>query len=139
MSKRFLNPPSLFSSEQYGFSQIAEVRGGTTIYLAGQVAWNPEKEIEGPGHLGVQATAALNNIERALAEVGGNRCDVVAMRIYIRNDYIHDDTPVQEALKGFFAPGSLPVSTWIGVAALAHPDFLVEIEATAVIDDLPAT
>ena len=113
MSKRFINPPSLFPSEQYGFSQIAVVRGGTTVYLAGQTAWNPNREIEGPGDLGTQTTAALHNIERALTEVGGNRDDVVAMRIYIRSDYIHDDTPVQEALRGFFTPESLPVSTWI--------------------------
>ncbi len=70
-----------------------------------------------------------------MAEVGGGRHDVVAMRIYIRNDHIHKNIGVQDALKDFFATGSLPVSTWIGVPALAHPDFLIEIEATAVIDD----
>ena len=135
MSKRFINPPSLFPSEQYGFSQIAVVRGGTTIFLAGQTAWNPDREVEGPQSLGTQTTAALNNIGRALAEVGASRHDVVAMRIYIRNDHINANVGVQEALKDFFEPGSLPVSTWIGVPALAHPDFLIEIEATAVIDD----
>lgn len=135
MTKRFVNPPSLFPSEQYGFSQIAAVRGGTTIYLAGQVAWNQNQEFSGVGDLGNQTRAALENVERALAEVGGTRHDVVAMRVYIRTDQLHDDTPIQEALKDFFAPGSLPVGTWIGVPALANPDFLVEIEATAVIDD----
>ena len=80
----------------------------------------------------------MNNIERALGEVGGNRDDVVAMRIYIRNDHIHANTGVQDALKSYFEHGLLPVSTWIGVPALAHPDFLIEIEATAVIDELPA-
>ena len=135
MSKKFINPPSLFPSEQYGFSQIAVVRGGTTIYLAGQTAWNPDREVEGPQRLDTQTTATLNNIERALAEVGGGRHDVVAMRIYIRNDHINANIGVQEALKNFFEPGSLPVSTWIGVPALAHPNFLIEIEATAVIDD----
>jgi enamine deaminase RidA (YjgF/YER057c/UK114 family) len=134
MTKRFLNPPSLFPSEQYGFSQIAVVRGGTTVYLAGQVAWNQNQEISGRADLGTQTTAALMNVERALAEVGGTRNDIVAMRVYIRDDYLHDDTPVQEALKGFFTQGSLPVGTWIGVPALANPDFLVEIEAIAVID-----
>ena len=41
---------------------------------------------------------------------------------------------IREALRAFFHPERLPTSTWIGVAALANPDFLIEIEATAVIE-----
>lgn len=135
MTRRFVNPPTLFPSEQYGFSQIASVRGGTTVYLSGQVAWNRNQEIGDALDVGAQTREALQNVERALNAVGGDRHDVVSLRIYIRGDQIHDDTPIQEALKAFFDLDTLPVASFIGVAALANPDFLVEIEATAVIDD----
>lgn len=67
MTKRFLNPPGLFPSEQFGFSQIAVVRGGTTIYLAGQTAWNQDREIDGPGDLG---TADHRRVEQHRAGLG---------------------------------------------------------------------
>lgn len=134
MTKRYVNPASLYPSKQYGFSQIVTARGGTTVFLAGQVAWNADEEIGEATDLGSQTREALYNIERALREVDGDRHDVVSLRIYIREDQISEDKPIQEALKAFFAD-ELPVASFIGVSALANPDFLVEIEATAVIDD----
>jgi hypothetical protein len=40
MSKTYINPPELFPSQQYGFSQVISTRGTTTVYMSGQVAWN---------------------------------------------------------------------------------------------------
>ena len=59
--------------------------------------------------------------------------DVVALRIYIRHDWMDKTAPVSEALKEFFPDDNPPAATWIGVQSLARPEFLVEIEGTAVI------
>lgn len=134
MPKTFVNPPTLFPSQQYGFSQIATSRGGTTVYLSGQVAWNPSQQIIGADDLGAQTRQALQNIETALQAVGGSRADVVSLRIYIVNAYMDQTAPVSESLRAFFDPERLPTSTWIGVTSLANPDFMIEIEAIAVVE-----
>lgn len=134
MPNAYTNPSTLFDSQQYGFSQIVTAQGGTTVYLSGQVGWDAQQQIVGQDDLGAQTQYALQNIETALQAVGGSRDDVVSLRIYLVGAHIHNGAPVSEALRTFFRPDRLPTSTWIGVTALANPDFLVEIEAVAVID-----
>jgi len=58
----------------------------------------------------------------------------VSLRLYIVGDHIHNARPVREALLGFFPAENLPASTWVGVTALANKDFLIEIEAVAVLE-----
>ena len=135
MAKTYLNPPALFPSQQYGFSQIVTSKGGTTLYLSGQVAWDAEQRIGDRGDLGVQTRRTLENIEVAVQAAGGTRDDVVTLRIYIVGEHIHNSRAVSEALRAFFHPDRLPSSTWVGVPALANPDFLIEIEAVAVLAD----
>lgn len=133
MSKTHLNPPELFDSRQHGFSQIVVAQGRTTIYLSGQVGWDAEKQIGAPGDLAAQTRRTFENIETALRAAGGTRDDIVSLRIYIVGEHIHNGGPVSAALRSFFHPERLPASTWIGVPALASPDFLIEVEAVAVL------
>src|SRR5260370_23469055 len=134
MSKTYLNPQTLFSSQQYGFSQGVAALGKTTVYVSGQVGWNAIQQITEPADLGVQTRQALENIEVAVAAAGGSRTDIVSLRLYIVGDHIHNALSVREALLGFFPAENLPTSTWIGASALASKDFLIEIEAVAVLE-----
>jgi len=134
MPKSYINPENLFPSEQYGFSQLVSAEGRTTVYLSGQVAWNSRQEIGRSLDLGTQTQLALENVERAVQAAGGKRADIVSLRIYIVGEHIHNLVPVREALLRFFPDKQRPASTWIGVSALASPDFLVEIEAVAVLE-----
>jgi 2-iminobutanoate/2-iminopropanoate deaminase len=134
MSKAYLNPRALFSSQLYGFSQAVAAVGKTTVYVSGQVAWNVAQEITGPGDLGAQTRQALENLETAVKPAGGKRTDIVSLRIYIVSDHIHNARSVSEALLAFFPAENLPTTTWIGVSALASKDFLIEIEAVAVLE-----
>lgn len=133
MPKEHLNPPGLFNSLQYGFSQIVTSRGGKLVHLSGQVAWDEQQQIVGPGDLGQQTRQTFENIKTALQTAGGTLADVVSLRIYIVAEEIENTAPVSEALRHFF-PANPPTSTWIGVYALANPDFLIEIEAVAAIE-----
>jgi len=134
MTKTYLNPPTLFNSQQYGFSQIVVAEGRKTVYISGQVGWDAQQDIGDPGDLGVQTRRALANLETAVQTAGGSRDDIVSLRIYIVGEHIHKAAPVREGLQEFFHPDRLPTSTWIGVPALANPDFLIEMEAVAVMD-----
>jgi enamine deaminase RidA (YjgF/YER057c/UK114 family) len=135
MSKQHINPPELFDGRKFGFSQVVTSTGGKTVYLSGQVAWDVEHKIVGPGDLQAQVWQSLRNLQSAMQAAGGSLSDIVSLRIYIKQSALENTRPVSEGLKEFFPSETAPASTWIGVPALADPDFLVEIEAIAVIEE----
>ena len=134
MPKRYINPPTLFPSLQYGFSQAVISRGGTTIYISGQTAWDAQMQLVGGRNLGAQTQQALCNLRAAVEAAGGILADVVALRLYIVNYKPEDAAAVGQALREFFPGEQAPASTWIGVTALAREEFLIEIEAVAVLE-----
>lgn len=134
MAKEYINPPELFPSLQYGFSQIVSSSAGKLVFLSGQVAWDEQQRIVGPDDLRLQTRQALRNVETAVAAAGGQLRDVVSMRIYILEDKLAESRAITEALKAFFPQEQAPATTWIGVRALANEEFLIEIEAIAVIE-----
>ena len=132
MTKEYFNPPELFDSLQYGFSQVVAARGNKTIYLSGQVGWDARQQMTAPSDLAAQARQALRNIETGLRAAGAGLLDVVSMRIYILASELEHSAAISAALREFF-PNNPPATTWIGVPALANPEFLVEIEPVAII------
>lgn len=134
MSKQHLNPETLFPSLPIGFSQAVVTTGGKTVYLSGQTAWDANKQIVGGNDLGEQTRQALRNVRLAVEAAGGSLADVVSLRLYVVNPKPGDMNPVGVALREFFPADKPPASTWLGVASLAMPEFLIEIEAIAVID-----
>jgi enamine deaminase RidA (YjgF/YER057c/UK114 family) len=134
MPKQHINPKSLFPSVQHGFSQIVTARGGKTVYISGQTAWDANKQIIGDKNLGEQTRQALRNIGTAVEAAGGTLTDLVSVRIYVVNYKPEDAGPIGEAFREFFPGDGPPASTWIGVSSLAVTDFLIEIEAIAVVE-----
>jgi len=132
MPSEYINPNNLFPSLPHGFSQVVVAIGRKMVFISGQTAWNERKEIVGDSVL-EQARQAFRNLEKAMEAAGGTLKDVVALRIYIVGYQAESGTAVGTALREFFS-GNPPASTWIGVFALAVPEFLIEIEATAVLD-----
>ena len=134
MPKEYLNPNSLFSSLPNGFSQVVIATGRKMVFISGQTAWDTRKNIVGGDSVLEQARQAFRNLETAMEAAGGTLKDVVALRIYVVDYQAESGTAVGTALREFFSPENPPASTWIGVSALAVPEFLIEIEATAVLD-----
>ena len=100
------------------------------VFISGQTAWDEGKNIVGRDSVLEQARQVFRNLEKAMEAVGGTLKDIVALRIYVVNYQAECGTAVGE----FFSPVNPPASTWIGVSALADPEFLIEIEATAMLD-----
>ena len=134
MAKEYINPDSLFPSLPYGFSQIVVASGRKTVFISGQTAWDERKNILGGDSVLQQARQAFRNVEKAMQAAGGTLKDVVALRIYVVDYQAECGTAVGTALRECFSSENPPASTWIGVSALADPEFLIEIEATAVLD-----
>jgi enamine deaminase RidA (YjgF/YER057c/UK114 family) len=128
-----VNPATLYNSVQYGFSHATLQENGRTLHLAGQVAFDPSGVLVGGTDLGAQTRQALANLRAVLAAVGAQPSDIVRLRTYVVNHTPDKLGIVLPALGEFFGGAVPPPNTFLGVAALALPDFLVEIEATAAV------
>jgi enamine deaminase RidA (YjgF/YER057c/UK114 family) len=131
VQKQSINPPTLWPSLPYGFSQGVSCSGGRTVYFSGQTAWDRNKVVVGGRDLKEQTCQALRNVQAAVEAAGGCLGDVVSLRIYLVDYHPEDAGVISEALRAFFPEDNPPASTWIGVSALAVKDFRVEIEAIA--------
>jgi enamine deaminase RidA (YjgF/YER057c/UK114 family) len=108
------------------------VVAGDTVYLRGQVGQDLDtSESVGIGDPAAQAEQAMRNIEQLLSEAGARLDEICKIVIYLT------DIRYREAVYGVvgrWLRGVHPVSTGIVVSGLARPEWLVEIDATAVID-----
>jgi enamine deaminase RidA (YjgF/YER057c/UK114 family) len=131
MSVQLLNPQGL--QKNPGYSQVAVVTGNVrTVYVGGQNAVDASGAIVGEGDIRVQTEQVLKNVELALAGAGAEFEHVVKWSVYI----VEGQSP-QAGFEAFQrAWGDRPdppLVTVVFVAGLAHPDFLVELEAIAVV------
>jgi enamine deaminase RidA (YjgF/YER057c/UK114 family) len=133
MTRELVNPATLYNSLQFGFSHGAVQRGGATLHLAGQVAWDAQGQLVGAGDLVAQTRQALANLRAVLAAVGGTPADIVRLRTYVVNHSPEKLGPVLGEIGSFYGGATPAPNTFLGVQTLALPDFLIEIEATAVI------
>ncbi len=133
MSRSVLAPAGLFDSRGYGFAQAVVVQTpfGRSVHVAGQVAWDADRNIVGPGDIGRQLEKCLENVATALASVGASLDQVGALRLYIKQSHMQEGRKIGAVLKAAFGD-QLPCSTWIGVTGLARDEFLVEVEPSVV-------
>jgi enamine deaminase RidA (YjgF/YER057c/UK114 family) len=107
------------------------VRAGDTIYLRGQVGQDLDtRESVGTGDAEAQAERAMANIAMLLDEAGGELTDIVKVVVYLTD--VRYREPVYRVM-GRWLKGVFPVSTGLVVTALARPEWVVEIDATAVV------
>ena len=129
MNKKLINPPELFDGSPFGMSQAVCDLDSKLVFISGQVDWNREYQTSENSVEG-QMQKALNNLQIALDAANSSVDNLLQVRIYIRGefgDYLNTVAPI---LSGFLGE-SRPAVTGIGVASLASPETLVEIEAIA--------
>lgn len=131
MSRRAINPTTMYQSVPFGFSHAVEQHGGRTLHLSGQVAWNASGELVGAQDLLAQTRQVLLNLKEVLRDAGATPADVVRLRTYVVNHSPEHLAAVCGLISEFYEGAEPAANTFIGVQALALPDFLIEIEATA--------
>ncbi|WP_211315821.1 RidA family protein [Isoalcanivorax indicus] len=130
--RQTLNPDSVFNSLQYGFSQAMVVPSvGRRVLLSGQVGVDAEEQTV-TGGLAAQTRAALDNVARVLAAAEGTLAHVIMLRIYIAEEASEEQDAIAEALLDYF-PDNPPPSSWVIVKGLSLPEWLIEIEAEALL------
>lgn len=126
---RFVNPDGLFKPGT--FSQIAITEGDKLVFISGQTA-RENAQIVGDGDVQKQTEKAIGNLRIAVEAAGGSMADIAKITTYIVNLQPDDRLWIGEMVKKHFP--TPPAHTLIGIAALAAPELLVEIEAMAVLD-----
>ena len=116
-----------------GYSHVAEVRGGRTLYISGQLALDKEGSLVGRGDFRAQAQQVFENLKARLEEAGATFKNVVKLNYYLtdasgiqslrdlRNNYINTENP--------------PASTLVVVKQLVSEEYLLEVEAIAVVNE----
>ena len=130
-----IQPEGLFRSERLGFTQVVAAPSGRTVFVSGQTACDARGRPVGGKDVAAQAGIALENVGLALAAAGAKPADVTMLRLYVVGYTPAMAPDIGARVSQFFAGVKPPASTWLGVQALFHPDFLIEIEAVAVVPD----
>ena len=119
-------------SMQFGYNQGELASGHTrTLYCAGQTAMSGDGEPRHAGDMAAQLALSLDNLEAVLGEAGMSFANLVRLNVYTTDvDRLLAHYGVLASRLG--AAGVAPSTTLLGVARLAVPDLMVELEGTAV-------
>ena len=122
-------PPTVHKAP--GYSQGIKVTGAQTIlFLAGQVSYEKDGTTKHKGDFKAQARECFECIKRLVEAAGGTVKNVVKLNTYILD--VGNRPAYREARKEVLGDHE-PASTMVQISALASPDFMIEIEAIAVI------
>jgi enamine deaminase RidA (YjgF/YER057c/UK114 family) len=127
---QFLKPEGLQPTPAY--SQVVVSTPGKIIFVAGQVGVDKDGKIVS-SDLQAQAKQAFENIKTALAAAGATFDDVVKINWYVKKYKPEMRTMLREVRTGYTSKEHPPASTLIGVTSLATDEYLVEVEAIAIV------
>ena len=128
MSDAFNTPGAV---EPFGiFPSAAWQPEGRVLHISGHVAQDAEGNIVGVGDIRSQTRQTLENIKRVLDSVGGTMSDIAKVTVFVTDMSMLED--IHKVRSEFFDP-PYPASSLVEVSRLVRPEYLIEIEAIAVI------
>jgi enamine deaminase RidA (YjgF/YER057c/UK114 family) len=131
MTLERINPDDL--PTPLGYAHVIVATGSRLVFVAGQEPEDEQGNLVGPGDLAVQARQVFANLGRALAAAGAGPEQVTKITIFVVH-YRREDLPAIEAGRVALFGDHKPADTLVGVETLSRPDYLIEVEAVAVID-----
>jgi enamine deaminase RidA (YjgF/YER057c/UK114 family) len=132
MTLHSINPSTL--STQATYSQVVIATGSKLVFIAGQEPEDVHGKSVGVGDFAVQASQVFTNLGHALSAASASPRDVARITIYVVG-YRRELLPLIETERIALFGEHKPVDTIIGVAALARPEFLIEVDAIAILGD----
>ncbi len=129
MSHAILQLKSVHETRDRGYSHVAKV--GKTLYIAGQVARDIQGRLVGKGDFDAQARQVYMNLKNILQEAGGGLKNIVKTTTILRHfSHIESFGKIRQEFFGEI----MPPNTLMIIESLASPDFMIEVEAIAVLD-----
>jgi enamine deaminase RidA (YjgF/YER057c/UK114 family) len=129
MTKRLVNPASLYDGTPLGLSQGIIDEESSLLFVSGQVDWDLQHQVSHNSVAG-QFGVALENLRRVLTEAGSSVDNLLHLRIYVRGE-LEDHMEALAPILYCFLGKSRTAITGIGVSSLASRATLVEVEAVA--------
>ncbi len=132
---KHVNPDKLHSNPS-AFTNIVTVEGPhTTVYIGGQNCVTTDGNIVGKGNVVEQTRQTLQNLKIAIESVGGKLKNIIKWTVYVVAGQKPEDNHAsyREFLKIWGTENPPPLISMIYVSGLAHPDFLVEVDAIAIL------
>ena len=127
-----IRPATMANNPAY--THVVTARGARTVYVSGQVSIDADGIVVGAGDLAAQTEQVMENLTTALSAAGASLRDVVKITTFVVG-YKPEHRAVISEVRGRYLPAdNPPASTLVGVQALAGPEWLIEIEATAITD-----
>ena len=115
------------------FSHATAVEAtGRFVFISGMTARRPDGSIAGIGDITEQTRQVCENVKAAVEAAGGSMDDICRVDVYVRN-MEHFDT-IHKVRREYFKP-PLPASTMVEISKMTHPDYLIEINAIAVLPE----
>jgi enamine deaminase RidA (YjgF/YER057c/UK114 family) len=131
MDRRAIDPWTW--QDEFDFSHAIEVKGSErVVYCAGQVSCDGEGRPLHAGDMEAQFNQALDNLETVLSGAGLRLGDVVRLNYFVTDVTAFLDA-VPKVGPRLREAGCKPASTLLEIVRLAHPDWMIEIEATAAV------
>lgn len=119
-----------------GYSQAAVVRAGTLVYLAGQVPTNITGSLIGAGEFRPQLEQVFRNLNLGITGLGGTFRNIIKLNYFCVQAVEQAELRhVNEVRDSYIDIENPPVSTFLFVSRLARPEWMIEIEAVAVLPD----
>ncbi len=113
------------------YAHGVEVTGGRTLYTAGQIALDADGQLVGAGDIRDQARQVFRNIQAIVEEAGGEMNDIVKLTTFLTD--MDDYAGFVEVRSEFLRP-PFPAATLVAVSSLVKPEWLLEVEAIAVVE-----
>lgn len=129
MKRQILNPPEMYAPT-WQFSQAVKVTGGSLLFVSGIMGFRPDGTM--PTGIVAQAEQTFSNLRTVLRAAGGDLDDIVKVTVFVGSDYSAHREELRDVRARFF-PVTYPASTLVQVAGFAGPEYLIEVEATAVL------
>jgi 2-iminobutanoate/2-iminopropanoate deaminase len=129
MSIKRINPLSLYDGAATGMSQATVDNDTGLVFISGQVDWDSDFQTHNHD-MKTQTANAAKHLITVLEEANSSVENILQLRVYVRGevaDHMEDIVPIIASTLGT----SRPALTGIGVASLASPEILIEIEAVA--------
>jgi enamine deaminase RidA (YjgF/YER057c/UK114 family) len=137
MSTKLVNPADLYDGAPVGMSQAKVDLESRLVFVSGQVDWDADSRVR-HATLEGQTEGAIAHLATVLKEAGSSIGDVLQLRVYVRGELADSMSQLVPVLAHRFG-AVRPALTGIGVASLASPETLVEIEAVAKLPELSRT
>lgn len=130
---RIFNPETM-AKPTAGYSQVAEVTGGKLVYIAGQVAIDRAGNLVGKDDFRAQVRQVFENLKAAVEASGGDFRDVIKLNYYCAESVDPGLVPaVREIRDKYVNTANPPVSTFVVVKRLVRPEWMIEVDAVAVV------